>query len=180
MEVTHAATTHGTQRYWRDVCLLVLDHDFTKKAQSQRLHLRIGKPGTISMRVTPQLFLAISRCGPRGDKPPPLLEKTGYRQTLPTKLCYDGCSFQFGRTSILFPRLPHLAQTTLLLKYGTSVSAGLTRQSVPDVGRHRSGSTQSTAARQARACCRASSAGRRGAWGFTVSDGLSGAADPSR
>jgi hypothetical protein len=38
-------------------------------------------------------------------------------------LALGGCSFQFGRTSILFPRLPHLAQTTLRLKYGTSVSA---------------------------------------------------------
>ena len=35
-----------------------------------------------------------------------------------------GCSFQFGRTSILFPRLPHLAQTTRERKYGISVSAG--------------------------------------------------------
>ena len=34
------------------------------------------------------------------------------RKTLPTKLCCGGCSFQFGRASILFPRLPHLVQTT--------------------------------------------------------------------
>jgi hypothetical protein len=35
-----------------------------------------------------------------------------------------GRSFHLGRTSILFPWLPHLAQTTWLLKYGNSVSAG--------------------------------------------------------
>jgi SnoaL-like polyketide cyclase len=35
-----------------------------------------------------------------------------------------GCSFQFGRTSILSRRPPHLPQTTLFRKYGTSVSAG--------------------------------------------------------
>ena len=35
-----------------------------------------------------------------------------------------GMSFQFGRTSILLPRLPHLAQTTRERNHGTSVSAG--------------------------------------------------------
>jgi len=50
--------------------------------------------------------------------------KIPHRRCLPVRLSRGGCSFQFGRTSILFPRLPHLAQTTLLLKYGTSDSAG--------------------------------------------------------
>ena len=31
---------------------------------------------------------------------------------LPVRLSLGGCSFQFSLTSILFPRLPHLAQTT--------------------------------------------------------------------
>jgi hypothetical protein len=42
---------------------------------------------------------------------------------LPVKLSCGGCSFQFGRTLILFPRLPHLAQTTREGNDGTSVSA---------------------------------------------------------
>ena len=46
------------------------------------------------------------------------------RHTLPVRLGCVGCSFQLGLTSILFPRLPHLAQTTRDLKYGISVSAG--------------------------------------------------------
>src|SRR4029077_192066 len=51
-----------------------------------------------------------------------LLRKiTSHRHTLPLRLDWGGCSFQFGRTSILFPRLPHLAQTTWLRKYGISV-----------------------------------------------------------
>src|ERR1700730_1036466 len=60
--------------------------------------------------------------------------------------------------------LPHLAQTTLLLKYGPRPRPDiLTLRSVPDVGRHHSGTTRGAVARRARACCRASSAGRPGA-----------------
>jgi hypothetical protein len=42
---------------------------------------------------------------------------------LPVRPGDGGCSFQLGRTSMCLPRLPHFAQTTLLLKYGNSVSA---------------------------------------------------------
>ena len=54
------------------------------------------------------------------------VQKNGsiHRYTLPVKLVCGVCSFQFGRTSILFPRPPHLAQTTRVLKYGISDSAG--------------------------------------------------------
>ena len=45
------------------------------------------------------------------------------RHILPVRLSRDSCSFQFGRTSILFP-LPHLAHTTRQRNQGTSVSAG--------------------------------------------------------
>jgi hypothetical protein len=54
-----------------------------------------------------------------------LLRKiASHRHSLPTKLGPLGCSFQFGRTPILFPQLPHLARTTRERKDGTSVSAG--------------------------------------------------------
>ena len=43
------------------------------------------------------------------------------RHTLPVRLSLGGCSFQFGRTSILLPRPPHLAQTTRVRNHGTSV-----------------------------------------------------------
>jgi hypothetical protein len=39
-----------------------------------------------------------------------------HRHTLPVTLGCADCSFQFGLTSILLFRLPHLAQTTRLLK----------------------------------------------------------------
>jgi hypothetical protein len=39
---------------------------------------------------------------------------------MPVRLGWDGCSLQFGRTSMCLPRLPHFAQTTWRLKYGTS------------------------------------------------------------
>jgi hypothetical protein len=48
----------------------------------------------------------------------------GHRHCFPVRLGCVGCSFHFGRTSILFPRLPHSAQTTRGLNDGTSVSAG--------------------------------------------------------
>ena len=46
------------------------------------------------------------------------------RHILPVRLSRGSCSFQFGRTSILFPRLPHLAHTTRQRNQGTPVSAG--------------------------------------------------------
>ena len=46
-----------------------------------------------------------------------------HRHTFPVRLSPEGCSFQFGRTSILFPRLPHLAHFTRERNHGTSVSA---------------------------------------------------------
>ena len=48
----------------------------------------------------------------------------GHRHTLPVRPSRGGCSFQFGRTSILFPRLPHLPHFTRERNHGTSVSAG--------------------------------------------------------
>ena len=56
----------------------------------------------------------VLRPGPQGVQPQ--LAGSGSRSV--------GCSFQFGRTSILLPRLPHLAQTTRGRNDGTSVSAG--------------------------------------------------------
>ena len=47
-----------------------------------------------------------------------------HRHTFPVRLSPGGCSFQFGRTSILFPRPPHLAHFTRERNHGTSVSAG--------------------------------------------------------
>jgi hypothetical protein len=43
--------------------------------------------------------------------------------TFPVRLSPVGYSFQFGRTSSLFPRPPHLAQTTRERNHGTSVSS---------------------------------------------------------
>jgi hypothetical protein len=47
-----------------------------------------------------------------------------HRHCLPVRLACGSCSLQFGLTSILSLRLPHLAQTTRERKYGISVSAG--------------------------------------------------------
>ena len=52
------------------------------------------------------------------------ISRSHQRNTLPVRLWPGGCSFQFGRTSILLPRPPHLAQTTRVRNHGTSVSAG--------------------------------------------------------
>ena len=57
MEVTHAATTHGAQRHWRAVWLLVLDHDFTKRRHSPNASNSAIVPSNQSMR-------------PQGDKGP--------------------------------------------------------------------------------------------------------------
>ena len=50
--------------------------------------------------------------------------ENGPAQSYRNTLGLGGCSFQFGRTSILWPRLPHLAHFTRERNAGTSVSAG--------------------------------------------------------
>ena len=52
---------------------------------------------------------------------------TSHNQRKSSLVGGTGCSFQFGRTSILLPRPPHLPHFSRLLTHGTSVSAGLAR-----------------------------------------------------
>jgi hypothetical protein len=59
-----------------------------------------------------------------------------HRQTFPVRLSPAGCSFQFGRTSILFPRLPHFAHFTRERYHGLRcLLDSLTRRLDPDACR---------------------------------------------
>jgi hypothetical protein len=69
------------------------------------------RPGPLSDQGAPQN---------RASAQSPVIKR--YRHTLPVRLSLGGCSFQFGRTSILLPRPPHLAHTTRERNHGTSVS----------------------------------------------------------
>jgi hypothetical protein len=88
---------------------------------------RIGKAGGVDVLVLPDDSRGCSdqQLGQaRVDMDRIAEALNAYRHTLPVRLGCVGCSFQFGRTSMLLPRLPHLAQTTRGRNDGTLVSAG--------------------------------------------------------